>query len=118
MTNIDIRQNLPEDFPEVWTICGSSRFKQEIIDAVKKLTLEGKIVISLGLFGHADKEAITHEIKATLDLLHFRKIDLSDGIYVVDVDGYVGWSTENEILYARITGKRTRYHSREAELKS
>lgn len=115
MSSIDIRQNLPENFPEIWTVCGSSRFKEEIIAAVRKLTLEGKIVLSLGMFGHADKEALTPEIKEMLDALHFRKIDLPTGIYVVDVDGYIGWSTRNEMNYATETGKQIRYDSKEVE---
>ena len=36
---------------EVVTLCGSTRFKDEFIKEQKRLTLEGKIVISVGLFG-------------------------------------------------------------------
>ena len=43
--------------------------------------------------------------KQILDQLHFRKIDLSDGIFVINVGGYVGSSTKREIEYARAHGK-------------
>ena len=38
---------------KVVTLCGSTRFKNEFMEAQKRLTLEGNIVISVGLFGHA-----------------------------------------------------------------
>lgn len=37
----------------VVTLCGSTRFKEEFLEAQKRLTLEGNIVISVGLFGHS-----------------------------------------------------------------
>ena len=40
----------------VITLCGSTRFKDDFIEAQKKLTLQGYIVISVGLFGHSGKE--------------------------------------------------------------
>ena len=45
------------NYPVV-TLCGSTRFKDEFMEAQKRLTLEGNIVISVGLFGHSgDREA-------------------------------------------------------------
>ena len=38
---------------KVITLCGSTRFKDEFLAVQKKLTLEGNIVISVGLFGHS-----------------------------------------------------------------
>ena len=35
------------------TLCGSTRFKEQLMEAQKRLTLEGNIVISVGLFGHS-----------------------------------------------------------------
>ena len=98
-----------KDFPEIVTLCGSTKFKDGFMTAQKELTLQGKIVISVGFFGHADDAHVSEEDKKRLDELHFRKIDLSDSIYVVNVDGYIGWSTENEIAYANQSGKRVEY---------
>jgi len=102
---------LPEDFPEIVTLCGSTKFKQQFLEVQKRLSLEGKIVISVSMFGHADNEPITPEQKVALDQLHFRKIDLSDTIYVIDVESYIGESTRNEITYAGKSGKNIRYYS-------
>lgn len=95
---------------KVIKLCGSTRFKEYFIEVQKRLTLEGNIVISLGLFGHAgDKDALRDETKAMLVRQHFAKIDLSDEIYVINVGGYIGNSTRREIEYAKETGKIVRF---------
>lgn len=95
---------------KVVTLCGSTRFKDTFMEIQKRLTLQGYIVISVGLFGHAgDEEVWTEGIKEMLDDMHKRKIDMADEIFVINVDGYIGYSTRSEIEYARKTGKPVRY---------
>ena len=94
----------------VITLCGSTRFKEQFLEAQKRLTLEGNIVISVGLFGHSgDNEVWTPGTKEMLDDMHKRKIDMADGIFVINVDGYIGESTRSEIEYAKKTGKTVKY---------
>ena len=67
-------------------------------------------MISVGLFGHSgDNEVWIEGTKEMLDDMHLRKIDMADVIYVINVDGYIGTSTRNEIEYAKRTGKVVRY---------
>lgn len=94
---------------KIITLCGSTKFKTQFIEQQRKLTLEGNIVISVGMFGHADNEPITDEIKTMLDEMHFRKIDIADEIFVINVGGYVGFSTKREIEYAESMGKGINY---------
>jgi hypothetical protein len=95
---------------KIITLCGSTRFKDEYLAAQKRLTLEGNIVISVGLFGHSgDNEVYTENKKAMLDDMHLRKIDLADEIFVVNPGKYIGESTGREIEYARKTGKKINY---------
>ena len=94
----------------VITLCGSTRFKEQFLEAQKRLTLEGNIVISVGLFGHSgDEEVWTEGTKEMLDDMHKRKIDMADEIYVINVGGYIGSSTRSEIRYAEAAGKKVRY---------
>ena len=102
---------------KVVTLCGSTRFKDEFMEAQKRLTLEGNIVISVGLFGHSgdnedwenmDEGTLT-KTKEMLDDMHKRKIDMADEIFVINVGGYIGSSTRSEIEYAQATGKPVRY---------
>lgn len=90
--------------PEVVCLCGSTRFKDEYIREQKRLTLEGKIVLTVGLFGHADDVDLLERDKEMLDELHKRKIDRADRVHVIDVNGYVGDSTSSEIKYAERRG--------------
>lgn len=95
---------------KIITLCGSTKFKEQYLEAQKRLTLEGNIVISVGLFGHSgDDEVWTEGTKAMLDDMHKRKIDLADEIFVVNVDGYIGESTRSEIEYAKANGKVVKY---------
>lgn len=97
---------------KVITLCGSTKFKEEFLKTQKLLTLEGNIVISVGVFGHADGEygnTITEEVKIMLDDMHKRKIDMADEIFVINKGGYIGKSTKSEIEYAKGTGKTVHY---------
>ena len=102
---------------KVITLCGSTRFKEEFMEAQKRLTLAGNIVISVGLFGHSGDSEVWEGMsedtltrtKIMLDDMHKRKIDMSDEIFVVNVGGYIGESTRSEIEYARSTGKAVKY---------
>jgi len=94
-------------------MCGSTRFKQAWITENARLTNDGQIVLSVGLWGHHERIEPTEEQKVALDVLHKRKIDLCDWIWVLDVGGYIGASTQSEIDYATNLNKPIRYLSRE-----
>ncbi len=101
----------------VVTLCGSTRFKNEFMEAQKRLTLQGNIVISVELFGHSGDQEVWENMdegtltktKEMLDDMHKRKIDMADGIYVINVGGYIGDSTKSEIEYAIAHGKTVEY---------
>ena len=102
---------------KVITLCGSTRFKDAFMEAQKRLTLEGNIVISVGLFGHSGDEEVwdgmdegtLSKTKKMLDDMHKRKIDMADEIFVINVGGYIGDSTRSEIEYAEMHDKKVRY---------
>ena len=95
---------------KVITLCGSTRFKKEFLEAQKRLTLEGNVVITVGLYGHSGDDVVwTEGVKDMLDRQHLAKIDLADEIFVINVDGYIGDSTRREIAYAEYKGKTITY---------
>ena len=95
---------------KVITLCGSTKFKEHFLEVQKRLTLEGNIVISVGLFGHSgDNEVWNEGTKEMLDDMHKRKIDMADEIFVINVNGYIGSSTRSEIEYAIAHGKSVYY---------
>ena len=107
---------MQDNYPVV-TLCGSTRFKEEFLTVQKRLTLKGKIVLSVGLFGHSGDEEVWDgmdegtlgKTKAMLDDMHKRKIDMADSISVINVGGYIGESTRSEIEYAKEHGKGVEY---------
>ena len=92
------------------TLCGSTKFKEEYDIVNKRLSLSGKVVISVSCFGHADKLNLTVEQKKILDEVHLKKIDLSEAIYVINVGGYIGESTKREIEYAKKKDKKIYFY--------
>lgn len=108
----------PDGFPEVVVLCGSTRFYPEFQHANFRLTMEGRIVLSVGFYAgspeqmateHGEGVGITPEQKIELDELHKRKIDLASWVFVLNVGGYIGDSTRSEIEYAEATGKPVYY---------
>lgn len=90
-------------------LCGPTRFKTEFFDAAEYFTLKGYIVLMPGVFSHADGIVLDDHLKRKLDILHKAKIELSSGIYVVNVGGYIGDSTRSEIEYAERLNKGVSY---------
>ena len=95
---------------KVITLCGSTKFKDDFIREQKRLTLEGNIILTVGLFGHSgDIEVWNEGVKEMMDDMHKRRIDMSDEIFVINKNGYIGSSTKSEIEYAIKTGKKVNY---------
>jgi len=98
---------------EIITLSGSTRFRDQYREIERKLTMEGKIVLPPATFEKAEGITYAPEIAKHLYDLHLDKIDISDGIYVIDVDGYIGDSTQKEIEYTKSKNKFVRYYSKE-----
>ena len=90
-------------------LCGSTKFKESFEKATLNESLKGNIVLSVCCFSHYDKIEWTEEIKKLFDKLHLEKIDLANEILVLNVGGYIGESTSEEIKYAKKQNKKIRY---------
>lgn len=106
-----------EDRAKVVTLCGSTKFEAAFAEVNQRLTLDGCVVISLGMFSLPDVPgydwtADISDIKGQLGRLHLQKIRMADEVYVIDPGGYVGESTRREIAYAESLGTPVRYLSR------
>ena len=95
---------------KIITICGSLKFKDEMIKISEELELEGNAVIAPIYPTSEDKDAYTDEQAEILDQMHKEKIKISDAIYIVNVGGYIGSSTKSEIEFAKKLGKEIIYH--------
>ena len=93
---------------KVVTLCGSMRFQNEMMEIAEKLAREGECVLTPVYMVMKDCEISEEEVKR-LKLEQFKRIELADEIFVVDVDGYVGESTMAEIEFAKRNGKKVRW---------
>lgn len=92
------------DRAKIITICGSLKFMAEVQTIAERIELEGNCVLSI-TYPTKDKEDYTEEELEILGKLHKQKIIMSDAIYMVNINGYLGESTKSEISYARSIGK-------------
>jgi hypothetical protein len=109
-------RDFDDDRPTIVVLCGSTRFSDAFRQANLDLTLAGNIVLTIGCDMRSDAEVFAGYsdqglalVKARLDELHKRKIDLADEVLVLNVGGYVGESTRGEVEYAQELGRPVRY---------
>lgn len=89
-------------------ICGSLRFKQEIIDTHNAISRQGNIAL-MPIF---DVQNISKE---NLIKIHNEKIKMCDLVVIVDVNGYIGDDTKKEIELAKSLNKRLIFYSGKKE---
>jgi hypothetical protein len=93
---------------KIITICGSLRFIDEMKYYAEKLELEGNCVLSV-IYPQKSKENYTPEELHFLEMGHFKKIDISDAIFVINKNGYIGDGVKREIEYAKDKNKEIIY---------
>jgi len=96
---------------KVITVCGSLKFRNEMLEITEKMALEENCMLSVIYPTKEDKDAYTEEEIMILDKMHKEKIKLSDAILVVNVGGYIGNSTKSEIEFAKSLNKEIIYYT-------
>jgi len=110
-------ENQPEEpKPKIICLCGSTRFTEQMLIKQWELTKQGSIVLSWCAlpdyyFQGNDKNHIGDQegVKKIVDEVHLRKIDLADEVFILNVGGYIGESTQNELEYARKKEKKINF---------
>lgn len=95
---------------KVITICGSMRFEKQMIKIARDLEFQDWCVIQCVY--NIDKTQTTENQLLQLANAHYKKIDISDAIYVVNIGGYIGESCKKEIEYAKSLNKQIIYHEK------
>ena len=94
---------------KTYTICGSMRFAKDMQRIAYDLeTCKGYNILQC-VYCKENVVPTEDELSKLADA-HYRKIDLSNGIYVVNMGGYIGESVRKEIAYAEKLGKEVLYH--------
>lgn len=91
---------------KIVTLCGSMKFKDKMMEIAKELEINNRYVVIQCVYS---KDTFSENEQQILAELHYNKIEISDAIYVINVNGYIGNSTIKEIEYAKKLGKEVMY---------
>lgn len=95
---------------KIITLCGSLKFQKEMMIVAEKMALEGNCILT-PVYPILENIERTEEWLVKLKEAHFRRIELSDAILVVNVNNYIGKSTKLEIEYAKKLDKEIIYYT-------
>ena len=95
---------------KIVTLCGSLKFQKEMMTVAEKMALEGYCILT-PVYSVSEKIDITKKQLINLQEAHFKRIELSDAILVVNVNNYIGDSTSLEIEYAKKLEKEVIYYT-------
>ena len=95
---------------KIITLCGSLKFQKYMMHTAEKMALLGNCVLT-PIYPTSENPERTKEQLEMLKEEHFKKIELSDAILVINVDEYIGYSTNLEIEYAKKLNKEILYYT-------
>ncbi len=82
------------------------------MEITEKMELQGNcMLVPIYNPSKSSKDDFTEEETLTLEKIHKERIKLADAILVVNVDGYIGNSTKNEIEFAKSLDKDIIYYT-------
>lgn len=93
---------------KVVTICGSMRFSKEIMKIATELEANNGYCVIQPVYSDGGK-ALTEPELQNIIAAHYKKIDISDAVFVANVGGYIGNSVAEEIEYAKKANKEILY---------
>ena len=94
---------------KIITLCGSLKFQKEMMIVAEKIALEGNCIFT-PVYPVIENSERTEEQMKRLKEAHFKKIELSDAILVINKNNYIGESTKLEIEYAKKIKKEIMYY--------
>jgi hypothetical protein len=92
------------------TICGSMKFEKEMMKVSFMLEVYHHFNVLQCVY-NTENKSISDSDRKALEYAHLKKIEMSDAIYVLDIDGYIGKQVTKEIEYAKKLGKEIIYNS-------
>ncbi len=95
---------------KIITLCGSLKFQKEMMIIAEKMALDGNCILT-PVYPILENNEKTDKQINMLKEAHFKRIELSDAILVVNVNNYIGKSTSLEIEYAKKLGKEIMYYT-------
>lgn len=101
---------------KVICLVGSTKFTEQMLIKQWELTTQGVVALGWCTLPNSYTEGKTEDhiaekegVRDTVNEVHLRKIDISDEVLVVNVNGYMGEDTLREIRYAEGHNKPVRF---------
>lgn len=94
------------------TLCGSMKFAKEMQRIAFLLETKRHFNVLQCVYPIEGLEPSSME-RVFLESTHLRRIELSDAIYVVDIEGYIGNQVSKEIAFAKANGKEILFYSKD-----
>lgn len=88
---------------------GSMRFADKMKRIARQLEIEKGWCVLQPVYNE-DKQNITIDGLENIIACQHRKIELADAVYIININGYIGEATRNEIAYAKKNNKEVIYH--------
>jgi hypothetical protein len=95
---------------KIITLCGSLKFQKEMMMVAEKMTLDGFCVLT-PVYSVLENYEITEKELQKVKDAHLKRIELSDAILIININNYIGESTNLEIDYAKKLNKEIIYYS-------
>ena len=95
---------------KIITLWGSLKFQKEMMIIAEKMALEGNCILT-PVYPIIENCERTDEQLKKLKKEHFKRIELSDAILVINKNNYIRDSTKLEIEYAKKLGKEIMYYT-------
>lgn len=95
---------------KIITLCGSLKFQKEMMEIAQRISLEGNCILT-PVWQVLENKKLSESELIFLKEEHFKRIELSDTVLVVNINNYIGNSTSLEIDYAKKLGKEIIYYT-------
>ncbi len=95
---------------KIVTICGSMKFENEMKRIAFQLETRYKMCVLQCVYNEDDKDLSDDEIEF-LNSSHFKKIEISDAVYIININEYIGEQVKKEMAYAKKSGKEVILHT-------
>ena len=91
---------------KIITICGSMKYKKEMMRIAEEYTKKGNCVLT-PIYPTGNINEYSKDDVKIMKNMHLERIRLSDAILVLNIDGYIGNSTKKWNRICKITKKRS-----------
>ena len=93
---------------KIITLCGSLKYQKQLMEIAENLAIDGWCVLT-PVWSVSNRRIDAHTTE-NFKRAHLKRIDMSDAVFIANIDGYIGDSTREELEYAKSKGKHVVFY--------